>query len=101
MPFISDAASAIKTRFGFQDPSSEPVRATPDIPKSSSRISHHHPSHSSAVGNDATIDECREGSNAAVSLRSFELPEDPSFWKEHNVQKCEMGAGRFGDIEFF
>ncbi|GMG98384.1 hypothetical protein Nepgr_000224 [Nepenthes gracilis] len=81
MPFISEAASAIKTRFGFQNPS-ESVRATPDISKSTSR---ENLSQSSTVSSLSDVDEGRAG-NSEIAVRSFDLPEDPAFWKDHSVQ---------------
>ncbi|GFY98894.1 P-loop containing nucleoside triphosphate hydrolases superfamily protein [Actinidia rufa] len=71
MPFISEAASAIKSRFGFLDQSSEPmpsVRSSPDLFKSAFK--------------ENLIDDHGEGS----VNQSFELSGDPSFWKDHNVQ---------------
>ncbi|GAB2274505.1 hypothetical protein Dimus_009275 [Dionaea muscipula] len=79
MPFISDAASAIRSRFGFQDPA-DSIRATPDVTKSLSKENLIEPS---------TAGSGYEASAVAVAptpARSFELPDDPSFWKEHNVQ---------------
>lgn len=82
MPFISEAASAIKSRFGFHDRNSEhnsipipipSIRSTPDLQKTSSK---QHLLHSSAIRNIASEREDQ----------SFEVYEDPSFWKDHNVQ---------------
>ncbi|KAE9463334.1 hypothetical protein C3L33_04769, partial [Rhododendron williamsianum] len=76
MPFITEAASAIKNRLGFQDQSSESsmpsVRSSPDLLFKSA----------SAVRIAGERDENGEG----TVNRSFELSEDPSFWKDHNVQ---------------
>ncbi|KAK1394515.1 kinesin-like protein KIN-12E [Heracleum sosnowskyi] len=78
MPFISEAASAIKSRFGFHDRNSEhnsipSIRSTPDLQKTASK---QHLLHSSAIPNIASEREDQ----------SFEVYEDPSFWKDHNVQ---------------
>ncbi|KAJ7948121.1 Kinesin-like protein [Quillaja saponaria] len=88
MPFLSDTASAIKSRFGFHDHSSDsvpPVRGTPILPKSASRENF---AISSAVRNISQWDD--EGGVGASSVgssnQSFEFHEDPSFWKDHNVQ---------------
>ncbi|KAJ1400041.1 P-loop containing nucleoside triphosphate hydrolase [Sesbania bispinosa] len=90
MPFLSEAASAIKSRFGFQDHPSESslslIQSTPDLLKSAAKDSIFQ---SSAVRNINDWDD--EGvvgpSSAAVSsCQSFEICEDPSFWKDHNVQ---------------
>ncbi|EOY33247.1 Kinesin, putative isoform 1 [Theobroma cacao] len=97
MPFISDTASAIKSRFGFHDRSSSSesvsmlsVRSPPDLPpKSAAR---ENPVHSSAVTSairsigDWDDDATAENSSAAPPSESFEFREDPSFWKDHNVQ---------------
>ncbi|XP_057508458.1 kinesin-like protein KIN-12E [Actinidia eriantha] len=71
MPFISEAASAIKSRFGFLDQSSEPmpsVRSSPDLFKS------------------AFKENLRDDHGEGSVNQSFELSGDPSFWKDHNVQ---------------
>ncbi|GLT44368.1 hypothetical protein SLA2020_182710 [Shorea laevis] len=95
MPFISEAASAIKSRFGFgfQDHSSSesmlPVRSTPDVAvKSSSRDSGHSFRAMSAVRSigDWNDDATSATAPAPPLSQSFELQEDPAFWKGHNVQ---------------
>ena len=97
MPFLSDTASAIKSRFGFHDRSvSESVPSTPDLLKSVSR-DHNLASAQSLVAMSAArrIDDWEEDDNGGVTgsvvsvprhAQSFEFCEDPSFWKEHNVQ---------------
>ncbi|KAH8510306.1 hypothetical protein H0E87_008019 [Populus deltoides] len=97
MPFLSDTASAIKSRFGFHDRSvSESVPSTPDLLKSISR-DHNLASAQSLVAMSAArrIDDWEEDDNGGVTgsvvsvprhAQSFEFSEDPSFWKEHNVQ---------------
>ncbi|KAJ6403145.1 hypothetical protein OIU84_015128 [Salix udensis] len=98
MPFLSDTASAIKSRFGFHDRSvSESVPSTPDLLKSVAR-DHNLASTQSLVSMSAArrIDDWEDDDNndgvtgSVVSVprhaQSFELSEDPSFWKEHNVQ---------------
>ncbi|KAI5592638.1 hypothetical protein BDE02_04G166600 [Populus trichocarpa] len=97
MPFLSDTASAIKSRFGFHDRSvSESVPSTPDLLKSVSR-DHNLASAQSLVAMSAArrIDDWEEDDNGGVTgsvvsvprhAQSFEFSEDPSFWKEHNVQ---------------
>uniref|UniRef100_A0A6N2LLY1 Kinesin-like protein n=1 Tax=Salix viminalis TaxID=40686 RepID=A0A6N2LLY1_SALVM len=97
MPFLSDTASAIKSRFGFHDRSvSESVPSAPDLLKSVAR--HHNlASTQSLVSMSAArrIDDWEDDDNDGVTgsvvsvprhAQSFELSEDPSFWKEHNVQ---------------
>ncbi|KAJ6365511.1 hypothetical protein OIU76_030315 [Salix suchowensis] len=97
MPFLSDTASAIKSRFGFHDRSvSESVPSTPDLLKSVSR-DHNLASTQSLVSMSAArrIDDWEDDDHDGVTgsvvsvprhAQSFELSEDPSFWKEHNVQ---------------
>ncbi|BFG34982.1 hypothetical protein CerSpe_212560 [Prunus speciosa] len=85
MPFLSDTASAIKSRFGFHDHSSDPVRSTPGLPKSVAKEA------VSAVRsirdwNDDEDDDGKVSTSTASSNQSFEFREDPSFWKDHNVQ---------------
>ncbi|XWS71380.1 hypothetical protein CRYUN_Cryun03dG0133500 [Craigia yunnanensis] len=97
MPFLSDTASAIKSRFGFHNRSSSSesvsllsVRSPPDLlAKSAVR---ENPGHStaarSAIRSIGDWDEdATEGNEPAPqSSQSFEFHEDPSFWKDHNVQ---------------
>lgn len=89
MPFLSEAASAIKSKFGFQNHPSEPlsmIQNTPDLLKSAAKNSL---VQSSVVRNIKDWDEesvVGPSSTAVSSSRSFELCEDPSFWKDHNVQ---------------
>ncbi|KAL6976508.1 Kinesin-like protein KIN-12E [Sarracenia purpurea var. burkii] len=73
MPFISEAASAIKSRFGLEDQSLGSI----SLVRSSQNLSQ-----SSAV---RMLDE-RDDHGAGTMTQSFELSEDPSFWKDHNVQ---------------
>ncbi|XP_021892636.1 kinesin-like protein KIN-12E [Carica papaya] len=95
MPFISETASAIKRRFGFQNPSiSETlpsVCSSPDLlPKSVSRDnlrqSFAATSGIRAMGdlNDEEVSSIESAQSARS--QSFEFDEDPSFWKDHNVQ---------------
>ncbi|KAL2331862.1 hypothetical protein Fmac_019443 [Flemingia macrophylla] len=89
MPFLSEAASAIKSRFGFHDHPSESlslVQNTPDLLKSATKDTL---AQSSIVRNLTDWDDesvVGQSSAAVSSSQSFELPEDPSFWKDHNVQ---------------
>lgn len=90
MPFLSEAASAIKTRFGFHNHPSEQIsliQNTPDLVKSS--VKDNNLFQSSAVRNITDWDDesvVGQSSAAVSSMQSFELCEDPSFWKDHNVQ---------------
>ncbi|XP_010263116.1 PREDICTED: kinesin-like protein KIN-12E [Nelumbo nucifera] len=85
MPIISEAASAIRSRFRFQEHSEcDSVRSTPNILKSASKENLCH----SIVANSAirSISGREEHSVNGAASQSFELEEDPSFWKDHNVQ---------------
>ncbi|KAF5186674.1 Kinesin-like protein kin-12e, partial [Thalictrum thalictroides] len=86
MPIISEAASAFRSRFGFHKPSSdsEIVRSSPAIPKSSSKENFFRSDSSSSSSLNF---ESESNEIVPRSLnQSFELEEDPSFWKDHNVQ---------------
>jgi kinesin family protein 15 len=89
MPFLSEAASAIKSRFGFQNHPSEQlslIQNTPDLLKSAVKDNL---IQSSVVRNITDWDDefvVGQSSAAVSSIQSFELCEDPSFWKDHNVQ---------------
>ncbi|KAF7823159.1 kinesin-like protein KIN-12E [Senna tora] len=82
MPFISEAASAIKSRFGFHDHSSDSfslVQSTPDLLKSAAKDNIVHSSVVRSINN--LDDEGEVGASSAVSsCQSFEFCEDPSFW---------------------
>lgn len=81
MVIISDTASATKSRFGFHDRSSDP--ALPDLAaKSTSR---ENLAHSQALAIRSDPDDGGVG-GSGLSTQGFELREDPSFWKDHNVQ---------------
>ncbi|KAI7732401.1 hypothetical protein M8C21_025799 [Ambrosia artemisiifolia] len=87
MPHISETPTDYKTRFGFHDhtrpseSSHPPVRNTPDLLKS---VLKETPFNQSAVSSFRDRGDC---SSVAVNLNdSFEFREDPSFWKDHNVQ---------------
>ncbi|XP_027102355.2 kinesin-like protein KIN-12E [Coffea arabica] len=93
MPLFSDAASAIKSRFRYHDHASSSssevssampaVKSTPDLMfKSATKES-----------NSLTIRSFSESgfnddddSKTTPFVRSFEFHDDPSFWKEQNVQ---------------
>ncbi|KAE8656724.1 Alpha/beta-Hydrolases superfamily protein [Hibiscus syriacus] len=97
MPFISDTASAIKSRFGYHNQSSSSesvslssVRNSPDLLGKSAVKEN--PGHFTAVASaipsisewDEDLTESTGG--APQSSQSFEFHEDPAFWKDHNVQ---------------
>ncbi|KAJ8750087.1 hypothetical protein K2173_014002 [Erythroxylum novogranatense] len=96
MPFISEAASAIKSRFGFHDRSSSETgtatQRSPDLLKSVNR-------EAQSLVMTSAIRSIGEWADGEVSVarsvpplpppshaQSFELCEDPSFWNDHNVQ---------------
>ncbi|KAE9585628.1 putative plus-end-directed kinesin ATPase [Lupinus albus] len=95
MSFLSEAASAIKNKFRFNEHSSDSLslfQNTPDLLKSTTNdnlITH------SSIRTIQNWDENDEGATASVessntavvsSSHRFEVIEDPSFWKDHNVQ---------------
>ncbi|RID58600.1 hypothetical protein BRARA_F01890 [Brassica rapa] len=92
MPFISETASAIKRRFGFNDraATSESARAVPCTPDPSAVPRENHAHHEAMVRKMGDLEEEAEisgGSAAQISRsHSFEFNEDPAFWKDHNVQ---------------
>ncbi|XP_010535741.1 PREDICTED: kinesin-like protein KIN-12E [Tarenaya hassleriana] len=93
MPFITETASAIKRRFGFNDRSvSETVRPVPCTPDISTVARENHSQSlavTSAIRSMGDLDEEGTSCDGSVQLsrsRSFEFNEDPSFWKDHNVQ---------------
>ncbi|KAL0789892.1 hypothetical protein Bca101_006138 [Brassica carinata] len=91
MPFISETASAIKRRFGFNErgATSESARAVPCTPDPSAVSRENHAHHQSMVRRMADLDEEAEISAGSAQIsrsHSFEFNEDPAFWKDHNVQ---------------
>ncbi|CAL0332163.1 unnamed protein product [Lupinus luteus] len=93
MPFLSEAASAIKNRFRFNDHSSDSVslfQNTPDLLKSAAKdnLTTHSSIRTIQNWDENDEDAAVESSNNAVgsSSQRFEVIEDPSFWKDHNVQ---------------
>ncbi|CAH9070693.1 unnamed protein product [Cuscuta europaea] len=86
MPLISEAQSAMKSRFGFHDlnhSSSEQtpqamlaVKSSPDLRMLKSACKERKENHDADTAQTASSDQ----------QRSFEFREDPAFWKEHNVQ---------------
>ncbi|KAF8039698.1 hypothetical protein BT93_B2034 [Corymbia citriodora subsp. variegata] len=77
MVIISDTASATKSRFGFHDRSSSDPALFDLAAKSASGESLAH----SQDPEDGGV-----GGSAKSTSQGFELREDPSFWKDHNVQ---------------
>ncbi|KAJ0021208.1 hypothetical protein Pint_31731 [Pistacia integerrima] len=92
MPFISETASAIKSRFGFpsRSASSETVpsvRTSPDLSVKSAVRENPYGQSQTATSTVRSIGDLED--NAAASAGSsqiFEVNEDPSFRKDHNVQ---------------
>ncbi|XP_043701670.1 kinesin-like protein KIN-12E isoform X11 [Telopea speciosissima] len=80
MPIFSEAASALRSRFRFQEPSdSESVQSTPVVFKSQPKENNF------LLQSSASRSIC-ERDDHGVSDQSFEFQEDPFFWKDHNVQ---------------
>ncbi|TXG73496.1 hypothetical protein EZV62_002075 [Acer yangbiense] len=88
MPFISETASAIKSRFGFHNRSASSesvpsVRSSPDLSLKS--VPREIPPVPSQVSVSAVHWDDNAAAATAFSSQSFEISEDPSFWKDHNV----------------
>ncbi|KAL4200409.1 hypothetical protein AMTRI_Chr03g56360 [Amborella trichopoda] len=79
MPTFSETASAFRSRFRFQEAhvSSSEVECSPALAKSASK--------ELLVQPISSIRE-RESHDGGSRVQSFEIHEDPSFWKDHNVQ---------------
>ncbi|TYH69939.1 hypothetical protein ES332_D05G085500v1 [Gossypium tomentosum] len=96
MPFISDTASAIKSRFGFHNRTSSSesasllsVRSPPDLLVKSA-VRDNSSNFTASTSAIRSIREWEDGltesTEPAPQSQSFEFREDPSFWKDHNVQ---------------
>ncbi|XP_068651020.1 kinesin-like protein KIN-12E [Aristolochia californica] len=84
MPTFSEAASAFRNRLRFQEPAdSEPVRSSPALFRSASKDNFFQ-TKAAVVEKDGEADESEMV--VGSSAQTFELQEDPSFWKDHNVQ---------------
>ncbi|XP_058085499.1 kinesin-like protein KIN-12G [Magnolia sinica] len=89
MPTFAETASAFRNRFRFQepsDPASDSVRSSPALFKSASKDNLVQSSAAAvaAIGSLGQSDDVEV--SGGPSDRTFELQEDPSFWKDHNVQ---------------
>ncbi|XP_042517513.1 kinesin-like protein KIN-12E [Macadamia integrifolia] len=80
MPIFSEQASAIRSRFRFQEPSdSESVQSTPVVFRSQ-------PKENNFLLQSSVSRSICERDDHGVNDQSFEFQEDPFFWKDHNVQ---------------
>lgn len=92
MPFISETASAIKSRFGFHSRSTSSetvpsVRSSPDLSLKSAVRENPYGQSQAATSTVRSIGDLEDNAAAtAGSSQIFEVNEDPSFWKDHNVQ---------------
>ncbi|GMY24149.1 kinesin-like protein KIN-12E [Fagus crenata] len=89
MSFISETASAMKSRFGFfQDHSTKSSSGTspPDLLKSASKDNINIAHSSSVVRTISNWDDRDDDASGSSSTQSFDFEDDPSFWKDHNVQ---------------
>lgn len=99
MPLFSDTASAIKSRFGFHDRSAvslsssemssimPSVKSTPDLQfKSAVKDTSAIVTRTLSSGRLDFDEDDRKTTSSSSCARSFEFREDPSFWKDHNVQ---------------
>ncbi|KAI3991317.1 hypothetical protein MKX01_034636 [Papaver californicum] len=86
---ISEAANALKSRFGFHEPSSDTdlIKSSPFLKSSiKENLVHSTPSSSSSSVSNFVERDDHVGVIQRSSSLNFELQEDPSFWKDHNVQ---------------
>ncbi|KAF3785501.1 Phragmoplast orienting kinesin 2 [Nymphaea thermarum] len=84
MPPVSEAGSAVRNRFLAQEPlfflpETDPCRFSPAISRSASKEG------ISMLGEDKERDN-EQFDTASAPTRTFELHEDPHFWKDNNVQ---------------
>ncbi|KAL9275718.1 Kinesin-like protein [Drosera capensis] len=82
MPFITEAASAIRSRFGFVQDTSDPARGVGGAAGSGN---------GSGSSENGIVPQSEDimsggGGDGGGGARGFELPEDPAYWKDHNVQ---------------
>ncbi|KAK4777741.1 hypothetical protein SAY87_017928 [Trapa incisa] len=83
MVFVSDMASACKSRFGFTS-DHHPEPANSDLLLRS--VARENTAHSQPFTVWSSEDHNDDCSRVGTSSQGFEFCEDPSFWKDHNVQ---------------
>ncbi|CAN4119126.1 unnamed protein product [Withania somnifera] len=84
MPLFSEAPSVIKSKIGSVDHSTETPMDPTAVTMSSVKSTPNLRLFKSAVKDNRI--EFSENKDVLESTRSFEFHEDPSFWKDHNVQ---------------
>ncbi|KAH0747613.1 hypothetical protein KY285_009270 [Solanum tuberosum] len=84
MPLFSEPPSVVKSRFGSLDQSAATPMDTASVTMSSVKSTPNLRLFKSAA-KDSRV-EFSENKDVVESNRSFEFREDPSFWKDHNVQ---------------
>ncbi|XP_055833897.1 kinesin-like protein KIN-12E [Solanum dulcamara] len=84
MPLFSEPPSVVKSRFGSLDQSAATPMDTAAVTMSSVKSTPNLRLFKSAAKDNRI--ELSENKDVVESNRSFEFREDPSFWKDHNVQ---------------
>ncbi|KAL3325144.1 hypothetical protein AABB24_038972 [Solanum stoloniferum] len=84
MPLFSEPPSVVKSRFGSLDQSAATSMDTASVTMSSVKSTPNLRLFKSAAKDNRV--EFSENKDVVESNRSFEFREDPSFWKDHNVQ---------------
>ncbi|KAG5578379.1 hypothetical protein H5410_058513 [Solanum commersonii] len=84
MPLFSEPPSVVKSRFGSLDQSAATPMDTASVTMSSVKSTPNLRLFKSAAKDNRV--EFSENKDVMESNRSFEFREDPSFWKDHNVQ---------------
>ncbi|KAK6776722.1 hypothetical protein RDI58_027723 [Solanum bulbocastanum] len=84
MPLFSEPPSVVKSRFGSLDQSAATPMDTASVTMSSVKSTPNLRLFKSAAKDNRV--EFSENKDVVESNRSFEFREDPSFWKDHNVQ---------------
>lgn len=84
MPLFSEPPSVVKSRFGSLDQSAATPMDTAGVTMSSVKSTPNLRMFKSAAKDNRI--ELFEKKDVVESSRSFEFREDPSFWKDHNVQ---------------
>ncbi|KAK4709442.1 hypothetical protein R3W88_030367 [Solanum pinnatisectum] len=84
MPLFSEPPSVVKSRFGSLDQSAATPMDTVSVTMSSVKSTPNLRLFKSAAKDNRV--EFSDNKDVVESNRSFEFREDPSFWKDHNVQ---------------
>ncbi|KAK9734649.1 hypothetical protein RND81_04G154700 [Saponaria officinalis] len=78
-PYVPETPTSVRSRTVYHDA----AESTQSVARS---VSRDNLLQSSTARNFSEREEFRDSNNNALTVRSFDLTEDPSFWKDHNVQ---------------